>query len=77
MSKEQRKDEEIMRLFHQQNDNSLIIKEFKAPGTDDFLLCDTSTNHIRPLIPQNYRLKVFNSFHKLAHSGTEITVKMM
>ena len=77
MAKEQRKDEEIMRLFHQQDDNSLVIEEFKVPGTDDLLLCDTSTNHIRPLIPQKYRLKVFNSFHKLAHSGTETAVKIM
>ena len=71
MSKEQRNDEEIMRLFHQQDDNSLVFEEFKVPGTDNLLLCDTSTNHTWPLIPQNYRLKVFNSFHKLAHNGSE------
>ena len=53
MAREQRKDEEIMQLFHQQYDNSSVIEEFKVPGTDDLLLCDTSTNHIRPLIPQN------------------------
>ena len=35
IAREQRKDEEIMRLFHQQDDNSLVIKEFKVPDTDD------------------------------------------
>ena len=55
----------------------MVIEEYKVPGTDDLLLCDTSINHTRPLILQKYRLKVFNSFHKLAHSGTETTVKMM
>ena len=74
MVREQRRDEKIMRLFHQQDDNSSVIEEFKVSGTDDLLLCDTSTNHTRPLIPQNYRLKVFNSFHKLAYSGTETIV---
>ena len=30
MAKEQRKDEEIMRLFYQQDDKSLVIEEFKC-----------------------------------------------
>jgi len=77
MAREQRKDEEIMRLFHQQDDNSLVIDEFLLPGTDKYLLCDTSTKHIRPLVPQNYRLKGFNNFHKLAHTGMETSMKLM
>ena len=39
MAREQRKAKEIMQLFHQQDDNSLVIKEFKVP--DDLLLCNT------------------------------------
>lgn len=77
IAKEQRKDEETMHLFNQQKDNSLVIEEFQIPGTDDTMLCDTSTNKVRPLIPQSYRLKVFENFHKLAHSGMETTLKMM
>ena len=41
MARKQRKDEEIMRLFHQQDGNSLVSDEFKGIGTDDLLLCDT------------------------------------
>jgi len=67
-----------MRLFHQQDDNSLVIEDFSIPGTDKLLLCGISTIHIRPLVPQNYHLKVFNNFHKLAYTGMETsTVKMM
>ena len=36
-----------------------------------------STNHLRTLIPQNHRFKVFNSFQKLAHCGSETAVKTM
>ena len=39
--REQRQDEEIMRLFNQQEDNSLVTEEFQIPGTDDVLRCDT------------------------------------
>ena len=76
-AREQRQDEEIMRLFNQQKDNFLVIEEFQIPDTDDALLCDISTSKIRPLIPQNYRTKVFDCFHKLAHSGIETSLKMM
>ena len=49
VAREQRKDEEIIQLFHQQNKNSMVVKKFKVPGTDDFLLCDISFNHTRRL----------------------------
>ena len=74
---EQRKDEEIMRLFNQQKDNFLMIKKFQIPGTNDVLLSDTLTSKIRPLISQSYGSKGFNCFHKSAHNGIETILKMM
>ncbi|CAH8430967.1 unnamed protein product [Schistosoma haematobium] len=39
------------------------------------LLCDTSTGRDRLIVPTRYRRNVFNTLHKLSHSGVRATIK--
>ena len=41
------------------------------------LLCDISTGTARPIVPQAWRRRVFDSVHLLSHPGTKITRKLV
>ncbi|GBN03486.1 Gag-Pol polyprotein [Araneus ventricosus] len=41
------------------------------------LYCDTSTNRIRPYVPQEFRKRVFDAFHSLSHPGTKATLRLL
>ena len=41
------------------------------------LLCDMSTGHVRPLIPEEDRQAVFLAIHGVAHPGTRATLRLV
>lgn len=53
---------------------SFHFKEHQLP-CGKLLYCDTSTSNIRPFIPKNFRMRIFNTIHGLAHLEIRTTVK--
>ena len=41
------------------------------------LLCDVSTGVARPIVPENWRKKVFDTVHSLSHPGARTTKKLV
>ena len=48
-----------------------------VPTADTQIICDTSTDAPRPLVPMTHRRVVFDTLHQLAHSGPKATVKLI
>ena len=49
----------------------------KTNKTGAVLLCDVSTGSPRPIVPTQYRRKVFDVIHSLAHPGRKATQKLI
>ncbi|GFT72381.1 hypothetical protein TNCV_3609251 [Trichonephila clavipes] len=73
IAEEQTTDEELQQLLLS---NSLKFKPSTLPSGKK-LWCDTSTQKIRPYIPQKFRFQIFQLIHGLAHPGIKSTVKLM
>ncbi|GFW32600.1 retrovirus-related Pol polyprotein from transposon opus [Trichonephila clavipes] len=73
IAEEQTTDEELQQLLH---NNSLKFKPSTLPSGKK-LWCDTSTQKIRPYIPQKFRFQIFHLIHGLANPGIKSTVKLM
>ena len=56
--------------------NSLHFKPFPIPGCDAKVMCDTTTSHIRPFIPKEFRRQVLATVDGLLHSGVQATTKL-
>ena len=48
-----------------------------VPSADTQIICDTSTDAPRPLVPMTHRRVVFDTLHQLAHPGPKATVKLI
>ena len=48
-----------------------------VPTADTQIICDTSTDAPRPLVPMTHRRVVFDTLHQLAHPGPKATVKLI
>ncbi|GBM00450.1 Transposon Ty3-I Gag-Pol polyprotein [Araneus ventricosus] len=55
---------------------SLHFKQYPL-DSGKLLWCDISTTKIRPFIPQDFRMHIFQKFHSLAHPGVKSTVKQI
>ncbi|GBL60566.1 hypothetical protein AVEN_136126-1 [Araneus ventricosus] len=55
---------------------SLYFKQYPL-DSGKLLWCDISTTKIRPFIPQDVRMHIFQKFHSLAHPGVKSTVKQI
>ena len=53
----------------------LEVQELDVGGV--LLLCDKSGGNIQPLVPAEWRKKIFSSVHRLAHAGTHATRRMV
>ncbi|GFW90772.1 retrovirus-related Pol polyprotein from transposon opus [Trichonephila clavipes] len=73
IAEDQTTDEELQQLLL---NNSLKFKPSTLPSGKK-LWCDTSTQKIRPYIPQKFRFQIFQLIHGLAHPGIKCTVKLM
>ena len=75
MSKFQEKDDGIQRL---RSSSTGLRLEFVKFGTNGLtLLCDISNGQARPLVPSQWRRKVFESIHNLSHPSIRTTRKLI
>ena len=61
----------------QTSKNSLKLKYKPLPSQDVSILGDMSTGEFRPLVPEAFRRKVFDSFHSLSHPEIKGTQKLI
>lgn len=55
----------------------LKFAEIPLEGTEVKLLCDISTGHQSPYVPQKFRHEVFTLLHSLAHPGIRATQHLL
>ena len=61
----------------QTSKNSLKLKYHALPNKGVFILGDISTGTFRPLVPEDFRRKVFDLFYILSHPGIKGTQKLI
>ena len=61
----------------QTSKNSLKLEYKPLPNQGESILGDMSTGKFRPLVPEAFRRKVFDSFHSLSHPGIKGTQKLI
>ena len=61
----------------QTSKNSLKLEYKPLPNQGVSILGDMSTGKFRPLVPEAFRRKVFDSFHSLSHPGIKGTQKLI
>ncbi len=49
------------------------LQELPLPNGTGNLVCNTKTGDPRPILPLNFREKVFNLLHNLSHPGIRAT----
>lgn len=76
MEREQKCDDELKEIL-QSNSTKLNLKKMHFPEMNIHLYCDTTNNIIRPYVPKNLRLAIFNSLHGLSHPGVRATQKLI
>ena len=62
---------ELQALLH--TDSSLVLRDEKFGEIS--VLCDVATGTRRPLVPKNWRKRVFDMVHGLSHAGPRPTIK--
>ena len=55
----------------------LVLADLPIPGTSTTLLCDTSTDVARAIVPLAWRRMVFDTIHGLAHPGIRTSRKLV
>lgn len=75
LAEAQKSDPELQHLL--ETETSLHIKKVSIPGSRSQLYCDVSTTTARPLVPNPFRRKVFDSLHSLSHPGANTTAKLV
>lgn len=74
IAEKQLHDEELQQLML--NNSSLKFKPSTLPS-GKVLWCDISTSNIRPYIPRQFRLQMFQQIHGFSHPGIKTTIKQM
>jgi len=75
MADEQMNDPEIP--AYRTSITGLIFENIPVGSTEKKLLCDVSTNQIRPVVPSSMRRQVFDNLHNLSHPGVNASVKFI
>lgn len=76
IAKSQEQDTELQNLITSPKCN-LILKKILVAEYDTTLICDISTDRLRPFIPKQYRKLVFDSLHELSHPGIKSSIKLV
>lgn len=71
----QERDSNTIQTLAQQT--NLSIKQVAIPGTNVKLYCETTTDNLRPYVPQEYRRAAFDSVHNISHPGIRTTRKLV
>lgn len=74
LAQAQSDDAELKQLME---DKKFSFKRCKIPNTNDELICETSTNSVRPFVPESFRKQIFSEVHNMAHPGIRSTVKQI
>ena len=53
--------------------NSLVLRNISLPDSGRILTCDTPTGNIRPVLPAQFRRRIFDQLHSLSHAGIRAT----
>lgn len=78
LADDQEIDDELKAIVEQGNGNhSLKLKLFTVPGSTKRILCDHSTDEIRPFITKRFREQVIKATHDLSHPGKRATAKLL
>lgn len=56
---------------------NLILKRVNTPDSDIPLICDISTDRLRPIIPTIFRKIVFQALQEMSHPGIKTSIKMI
>lgn len=75
MATAQQQDSEVQSF--RSNSSSLQLQDIPFGSEATTLLCDTSTGHARPLVPGNWRRRVFDVIHGLSHPSVRTTRKLV
>lgn len=60
-------------LQMQKSDLSLTLQSIPLQHSDLSIVCDVSTGIPRPLVPVEFRCRIFHSLHSLSHPGVQAT----
>ena len=55
----------------------LTLEDVKFGTGDETLLCDVSTGQPRPIVPESFRRKVFETIHNLSHPSIRTTQELI
>ena len=77
IAKAQQDDAFTKSLIENSSKSSLKISEVKIEDSDQVILCDVSTDKVRPIIPEQFQKVVFDNIHNLAHSGIKATRNLL
>jgi hypothetical protein len=74
MAEQQQNDQEVLDTLRS---SSLRVLPMPLPTSPGTILCDTSLEAPRPVVPQTMRRTVFDALHGLSHPGIRATVKLI
>lgn len=78
LANDQRTDSELSEFLRTKaGDDNHKMKYFTMPGVDQQIMCDFSTEQIRPFITQKFRKPLLRLTHNLSHAGGNATTKLM
>ena len=73
---EQEKDELLQNLRHN-NEILLQLVKITHPVSHKKIVCDISTDKLRPYIPASLRKDIFGAVHGLSHPGANASIRLM
>lgn len=73
----QQQDQEISELMASNSSNLKLGKKPVQTHPDCFIICDTSTENDRPLVPKSCRRTVFETLHNMSHPGRKASIKII
>lgn len=76
LARAQETDEQLAKLLLGTNAN-LRFKRVTLPGSENSVVCETTTDRARPYLPSHYRRVAFDAVHSLSHPGIRTTKKLM
>lgn len=74
LAQDQENDEELKSCM---SNPSLKFAPITLPGIQRPIICETSTDNVRPYLPATYRIVAFKAQHELSHPGVRTTRRIM
>lgn len=76
IAQDQSSDVELQNLLKEQA-TGLTLKHVTVPSCKNKLCCDVTENSIRPYIPKDWRKRIFDEIHNIAHPGIKATLRLL